>query len=197
MKFQIIMPFSRPHNTEALKTMWAEAVKGASETPILTAVCHTDELASNWESRIIVRLPNDWDAAYYKANAALDALCKPTNEEGLYYGFLCDDDTYEPGIFAAIENAAAGEKPEVIIISSHRWDRNKEPWLDLMAADYNMSRCKVGFEQYFVRADVMAQHRFKNHREADGEMVEELWAKHSKGFKFLPELFVNYNILPL
>jgi hypothetical protein len=202
MIFNILMPFSRPHNTEALREMWKTACRGQIGESSLLAISHDVEHWRAFGAGLLIdekdmwQTFEQWDKCYWKLNWGLDIELTQRIPHADWFGFLCDDDTYDPGLFAAVEKAVEIENPEVIVISSHRYDHKETPWCDLIATPENMRRCKVGLEQYFVRADVMTNHRFKNHSQADGELMEILFAKHSEGFKFLPDLFVNFNKLP-
>lgn len=199
--FLILMPFSRPQNVRLIKEAFAESMKGAKCRVSLYAICHTEEHAEMWETNLVMRPPGDWDPCYWKCNRAIESLLPHADGQEEYFGFLCDDDTYDPGLFEAMSNHIApyslvNPRPEVIIISGRGWSNGETVTVASEACPREMKIGRVGLRQYFIRADVMQHFRFPNWASADGDIVEKMWQKNKNGFLFLPHLWGNWNKLP-
>lgn len=214
----VITPFSRPHNVPALVEMLSKAGGQVTWMPVIhsldiCAVLNTarDDLAKVgvdfWGAYLRPPGPapgepgceTDW--CYWKCNAALRWVAE-SPRAGVsdldYVGFLCDDDTYDAGLFDSIPWGAP-----VHVVSARRYGGAPEIGGGVLrACRENMRPCQVGLEQVFVRMDLMRMeagggmptYRFGNHGCADGELWERIGREC--GCMYHPELFVNWNILP-
>lgn len=105
-----------------------------------------------------------------------------------YYGFLNDDDLATPKMFDKLRQAAKS-KPEVIFLSMHYAAE-----IDLIAQTSNSRISKVGLEQFYVRGDILKQHRFRiDCPAADGHMAVTLFK--CRQHVMLPKVFVIFNAL--
>jgi hypothetical protein len=117
-----------------------------------------------------------------------------------YIGELSDDDAFEPGFFALLESAAEanrrnGQLPEVLAVAMRRW-HNTDHVVDVLLPTKDTMRIgMVGQEQLFIRADVMALHRFENTNCSDGILAEKLAKERPDCFCFLHHIWVHWNKL--
>jgi hypothetical protein len=202
--FVIITPFFRPHNVLPLLGMWGRMFSNPSGVnPIrwLMMVASKKNPEPSWWIWEADCTPPEsgWDPCYYKCNEAISRLenVGMLNKDH-FVGFLPDDDCYDDGFFDALMPVVGDDQSEVIVTSSrrHNGTRLSEPGI-LRANPENMRICHVGLEQFFVRGDVLKSvPRFENVSHADGLMVERLFARNKDGFRYLPDTFVNFNILP-
>jgi hypothetical protein len=199
--FLVVTPFSRPQNLPALTAMWAKARRGMEGQVRWLAICHDFSAQmplEGWiESPQVWVSDPSWNICYWKCNEGLRRLgdMGVLNREH-FIGFLCDDDTYDEGFFAAL-NKVVDEAAEVIVVGSRRYGGSPSSfWGILPAAPENVRPCNIGLEQFFVRGDVMRDFQFENHSWADGRLAERLFARNMDGFRYLTETFVNWNILP-
>lgn len=199
--FVIITPFNRPQNMLSLLEMWDEAYGRGMEKLrwLLMSGDKKNPMPENWIWEADCIPPKEvWDACYYKCNEAISRL----DNVGMlnsdhFFGFLPDDDGYDTGFFKTVIPVSSEGQCEVIVVSSRRHNGTKleHPGI-LPAREDHMRICHVGLEQFFVRGDVLKQFRFDNVSHADGQMVERLFARNKDGFRYLPDTFVNFNILP-
>lgn len=186
MEFRIITPFSRWHNVPALIPMLQAA--GCNRW---VPVTHDRPFVSNmdWVQPMSVVVPEGHDPCYFKINFALDHL---PPDRAVYYGFLCDDDTYDAGLINSLRSSTA----EVLVVSARRYGNSPDIGGGvLVAAPENMRPCHVGLEQVFIRGDVVGNYHFAvDHGIADGELFERLGRERECAYH--PTLFVNWNLLP-
>lgn len=165
----IVTPFSRPQNLPRLLPMILDT--GAEWHPI-------DDPA-----------PADWDGCYWKINQFLSGPLVDTDR----YGFLADDDYYEPGFFQKLDQ----HKGEVVICSmlqgNHRSDLPPTPAKRVLAAPEFMHVNCCGLPQIFVSGRVGKLIRFENRCDADGRMIEYLVANYA--IDYAPECWVWWNYL--
>ena len=88
---------------------------------------------------------------YTKLNWFIDTI---PLVDGDHYGALNDDDFACPGTFTKIRGAASND-PEVIFLSLHA-----SPGIELIAKPENIRPSLCWIEQFYVRADILRQHRF-------------------------------------
>ena len=197
VNFKIIMPFNRPKNAEAVKTGFTDATQGMKGSAELIAVCSDKSYVGLFYSSNLVFLMSGFDICYWKINRTLDQI---ELKSDTFYGFICDDDLYEPDFFKNLEKAIGNFSPRVIVINMKRWYHESNPKDELFAEPENMRVCHVGLEQIFIRGDIMEKYRFKNFPHGDGDLVERLYKDMPNDFIFLrnntPHLFVNWNKLP-
>jgi hypothetical protein len=200
--FTILMPFSRPQNAEALWTAFNQA---RGETYLnLVAICGDKTHTTHFRDPLLIHTPPGVNICYWKLNRAIEQFQNPTQRPRInhFYGFVCDDDTYCENFFPLLaqkisESADAGFLPEVVVVNMKRWHHLSAPQDELGANPQNMVPGRVGLEQFFIRADVLSNCRFKETIEhADGDMVERLHASRPSEFLFVTHPFVNWNNLP-
>lgn len=194
-QYFVIMPFSRPHNLAAILASF-ELAKGAIEDDVaLLLVCHENQRFDDlppWAVQIFVTVPKGENPCYSKINFAINLLGARSSAQ--YVGFCCDDDTYDPGFFPAIDKI--NYNPVAIAVSANRHGPAGERSV-LEGCPENMRECHVGLEQVFIRADILIDEVFRtDYENADGYLFERLHLAYQKNFVFFKDVFVNWNILP-
>lgn len=184
MKFAVITPFSRPqHLVTMLETITNAG--GGEWFPVVHEGHAFPDL--DWVQPIHCPIPEHVDPCYFKINTAIESVALQADT---YYGFLCDDDTYDAHVFEGMRNATT----PIVVISARRFGGSPAVGGGVLhASPMNMHPCLVGLEQVFIRGDVLHRYRFGNHGCADGELFERL-AKE-QGVTYFPDLFVNWNVL--
>jgi hypothetical protein len=196
MKFHIVTPFSRLYNLPALLEMFRAAVAPGEEIswhPIYHEPAFAgalDDLARSepWIVPLHATPLPDWDGCYWKCNRGLEHFGIVPED---YYGFLCDDCTYDPGFFSAMSQLEG----EVLVCSARRYGGKPGPHGGLLACPENRCICMIGLEQFFVRGSVMERFRFNNIWCGDGELIERL-VIDGRQFAYSPHTHMNWNLLP-
>jgi len=191
MTTRILVPFSRPHLLPELIDLWEkERGKQVAFVPIHhEPIGIRHELDSTIYPFFCDPVPENWNAMYWKLNYLLDQL-PICNEDR--YGFLCDDDAYEPGFFDKLNRL----DDDVIIVSMKRGNRcppggNGHPPTTLIAQKENIKIGSVGMEQLFIRGKLLKNYRFKNFAEADGDLICRVVNDHKP--KYLANAFIYFN----
>lgn len=195
MNVTIIMPFSRAHNAEAIKASFVSACDGFNGKARLIAVCSDEAHVGLFDESVLTFLPPGLDWCYFKCNQALENL-QPSSPED-YFGFVCDDDLYEPGFFASLEQLIGASRPRVIVVNMKRWFHEVAVRDELSAWPDSMRVGLVGLEQFYIRGDIMGRWRFnQNVSHGDGDLMARLHAEMPHDFVFFRHLFVHWNKLP-
>ena len=115
-----------------------------------------------------------------------------------YYGFMSDDNMYEPGFFDVIRQQTA----KILFYSVYRGDstpRNDgsepHPSTPIRIQSLNDIRiCNVGFGMCILKGEILRQTKFKNtHKWDDGRYMERLKLKFPNEIQILPDLWVFGN----
>lgn len=139
------------------------------------------------------------DQCYRKINDFIDAGGIIDDD---YYGFMGDDDMYEPCFFNVLRRQTA----RIIINSNYRGDTIPDDNAVVKHGAYPliMSGLKdifagnIGFAMYFVKGETLKQTRFGNENgNDDGHYAEMLKARWPGDIVFLPESFVFGNYFQL
>jgi len=147
------------------------------------------EVNRDWIRPLVVEI-NAYVIAYEKINKFIEQY--PIIDED-YYGFMGDDDMYEPGFFDVIREQTAG----ILMYSLYRGDSipecdpEKHPPIPIhMCCLDNVRVCNIGLLQYILKGSILRQTRFDtNHRWSDGGYAETLAARFPGEIKFLPNLY--------
>ena len=142
-----------------------------------------------WIVPIFVVPPPEWDPCYWKHNYWIET--QPI-VDGDWYGFMNDDDGYEPNVMDMIRSKTSSH---VVVISMKRGHHvpPDEPHgtSTLKAAPENMRLCSVGVQQLFVRGYVLRTMRFVNDHFADGLMVESVTRRFATTYE--PNYYAQFN----
>lgn len=198
ISFDILMCFSRMQHTALIKENIGQALQGFTGKYRLIPICDTIEQVLCWrdtpyaEPVLCLKKPG-WFMAHWLLNAALEQMFPLPDPGNRYISVWTDDDAYDAGHFQRLEEAIEKNKnPQVAVITMRLWERCPIPRFDLTADAPHMRCCCAGFEQIYVRADLMQFYRFANHPTADGFLIEQLH-KELPGFCFMPEIVINHN----
>lgn len=155
--------------------------------------------SKKWIRPVLVpplRIPGD--QVYKKFN---DFIEKENIIDEDYYGFMGDDDAYEPGFFDVIRE----QKSKVVIFSLSRGNaipadappQGRHPTSALiMDGPWNVKVCNIGIIQYIVKGSVLREMRFNNSDPADdGRFAEELVRRYPNDISFLSTMFAFGNYL--
>ena len=192
MKIHIITPFFRTHliptlihYLEPMGIEWHPVIGHDSEARFDRDWIHpvrTDEL-----------LPTDM--CYKKIDDFAD-----TQEiiDDDYYGFMGDDDMYEPEFFDVIREQTA----KIIMFSVYRGDSiptgddsEPHPWTPIRISSIEDVRvCNIGMGMYIVKGEILKQNRFgNNHKWDDGRYAVRLRGQFPDDIVLLPDLFIFGN----
>jgi hypothetical protein len=112
-----------------------------------------------------------------------------------YYGFLGDDDMFEPGFFDVIRQQTA----KILVCSLYRGDHvprgdGSEPHPARVIIQESLSDirvCNIGLGMFIIKGEIFKQEGLtNNHKWDDGRWAERLRDKFPNDIKFLPDLFV-------
>ena len=132
------------------------------------------------------------DQAYRKLNDFIDSQ---TIVDDDYYGFMGDDDMYEPGFFDTIRQ----HESDIIFCSLYRGDTIPEgahphPAKPLIIRGPESVRVyNIGLPQYIIKGRILKKIRFNNANNFDDGLFAEDLLKRFKNILFLPDLFVFGN----
>ena len=213
MKIHVVTPLGRPENARAVYAGLMRA--GCDRWHVVTHQPHQqidiphDVNVVNASPRGLAahdlsvgKEPFDW--CYSKLNAFIERLdtlhgLNVAYQGDDYYGFLCDDDGVDEAFFCklreSVEDCIVG--PDVIFCSMHYAPPgkpgNKNADL-ILSSSSDVKVGMVGLEQYYVRGDVLRQHRFREKEHAaDGMLATELLKMRE--CVFVPDVFVKFNAL--
>lgn len=188
---RILVPFSRPHLIPTLVGIWGKAPDGVHFHPIISDPTCVFE-STDWIHPFYCgEVPAGWNQMYWKLNYYLDQM--PIHENEMY-GFLCDDDAFEPEFYEKVFQYP----DDAIIVSMKRGKHdpgtgNGHPPTALIACKENMKQGKVGMEQLFIRGSHLKNLRFENFSEADGKFIVNI--VNNLPVKYLPRAFIWFNYL--
>ena len=196
MNIHIICPFYR-------KTLLPTLLKYLEpENIIWHPICdHIDIQAFDinhlplWVQPIICAPFLATDMCYRKINDFLDI---GTIIDSDYYGFMGDDDMYEPGFFDTIRQQTA----RILVYSCYRGDTTpvieeaeqhpSNPLIIRTIDDIQVGR--VGLGMYIIKGEILRQTRFgNNHKWDDGYFAVNLKERWPGEIKILSDLFVFGN----
>jgi hypothetical protein len=132
--------------------------------------------------------------AYEKINRFIDTQDIIDDD---YYGFMGDDDMYEPGFFDQIKQ----ETSDIIFYSLYRGDSipecdpEKHPVFPIILRSISDIRvCNTGFCQYIMKGRILKQVRMRiDHKWGDGFFAETLREKFPDKIKIISDLFAFGN----
>lgn len=140
--------------------------------------------------------PNYQTSFYNRCNSSINWLLDNYRLiPGDRYLIMNDDDGYEPGFFAKV-NQVGGE---LIIVSMKRGHRTPagvpgeraHATNTLVAAPENMKIGHVGVEQFIASGRILQPVRLPLHIAGDGEMVAWLCSNHTAAYA--PDIYVHFN----
>jgi hypothetical protein len=138
------------------------------------------------------------EMCYRKINDWIDLNLDTINNDD-YYGFMGDDDMYEPGFFDIVRQQTA----KILMYSCYRGDAktNNPPPAENHPAhpliingldDVHVG--KIGLGMYILKGSILRQMKFNiTHKWGDGAFAQDLKAKWPNYIKFLTDLFVFGN----
>jgi len=114
-----------------------------------------------------------------------------------YYGFMSDEDMYEPGFFDVIRKQTA----KILMFSLYRGDTlikdgpkkiHWHPATPLIVNGFkNIKVGSIGLPQYIIKGSILKVSQFRNdHYYNDGHFAMMLAERFPHHIKFLPDLFV-------
>lgn len=183
----ILTPFHRPENVPAL-VAHLEPMR-----VIWHPICDVQvDFDAPWIVPIFAVPPPEWDACYWKHNHWI--ATQPIVDTD-WYGFMNDDDGYEPDVMDMIRSKT---NSQLVVVSMKRGNRAPAgtgcPGTStLLAKPEFMKECHVGVQQLFVRGSILRTMQFMNHYHADGFMMENLTQRFPTTYK--PKFFAKFNIL--
>jgi hypothetical protein len=116
-----------------------------------------------------------------------------------YYGFMCDDNMYEPGFFDVIRQQTA----KILIVSAYRGDSiprdGSAPHGTNILRITSLTGIKIAridFCQYIIKGEIFKQNRFDPfNKVSDGVYAVNLRLKYPNDIVFLPDSYVFFNYL--
>lgn len=140
-----------------------------------------------------------WLPALFKINMGIDLLEQHMvgNKENTWLMFGADDDLVPFSIGEAVDKHADANA-RVIVTSCKRGQRavmTGYPTWPLIAEPGNMVPCAVTGSQAIVRLDALEGLRFRNHAQADGELIQKLHQKMPDAFRYLRHYYIPFNSL--
>ena len=115
-----------------------------------------------------------------------------------YYGFMCDDNMYEPGFFDIIRQQTA----KILIVSAYRGDTIPP---DRTIARHSTSILRItslkgirigqiDYCQYIIKGEIFKQNRFDIYNKVtDGAYAVHLRLTYPNDIVFLPDSYVFFN----
>ena len=116
-----------------------------------------------------------------------------------YYGFMCDDNMYEPGFFDVIRQQTA----KILIVSAYRGDSIPRDGSAPHGTDIlkitslkGIKISRIDFCQYIIKGEIFKQNRFDTfNKVSDGVYAVNLRLKYPNDIIFLPDSYVFFNYL--
>ncbi len=189
MKIHIICPFYRvfllPTLIDYLEPM------GIEWYPMICKKEKDVVFGKSWIHPIIVPDLLPTDQCYRKINDFITTQ-QIINDD--YYGFMCDDDMYEPGFFDVIRQQTA----KILMYSNYRGDTTPvisgaegHPTNPLHIQNLDDVRvCNIGLNMYILKGEILKQTIFSNnHKWGDGYYAENLKSRFPNDIQILPNLF--------
>lgn len=148
----------------------------------------------NWIKPLLVEPFKPEEQCYRKIN---DFIEKETIIDNDYYGFMGDDDMYEPGFFNVIREQTA----KIIFFSNYRGDTipaddpSQHPIYPLIIDGPDKIRtCNIGMGMYILKGEILKQTKFDlTCIWDDGHYAEMLKERWPDDFICIPDLFVFGN----
>ncbi len=139
------------------------------------------------------KAPDGFFLGHHLVNCYINA---GLNDEDRYV-VITDDDMVELGFFEKLKDIP----DDILIVSMQRSNKPSGggagcPFGTLIACPENMKCVHVGFEQLVIRGKILKNYRCEGVYHADGLLIEKIWAEHCEKFRFVPEAFVYFNVLP-
>lgn len=193
MTFHILMPFSRWFNLidigACLRPQGVHLhllqFRGEREVPNLGNWIHSYQFDPPPENHF----PGHWLFNQFMDNISVD------DESRLQ--LLTDDDLVEDGFYAKL----ASFDDDVLVTSMKRSNIPSDGGAacgfgTLIASPENMKVGHCGFEQILAKGKVFKQYRCGSRYEADGDLIEKMWADGMERFRFVPDAYVLFDRLP-
>ena len=183
----IVTPFSRWENLN----FYVEGLK--NQNIVWHPIYHSEGEIPNvpWIQPFKIKVPEGWDACYYKLNYFMDTAGLVAND---YYLFMNDDDWFEEGFFDKIRQ----NSDELLIVSMKR-GHNHLPHIsphgtsNLYANQQSMCVGSVGVEQIVIKGSLLSRYRFPNSCVGDGILISQITGENKA--KFLPDCYAYFNYL--
>jgi len=148
----------------------------------------------SWIQPILCPPFNPTDMCYRKINDFLDTKHIIDDD---YYGFMGDDDMYEPGFFDVIRQQTS----KIIVYCLSRGDTTPEcdteqhPAMSITLHTLDDIRTfNIGLGMYILKGSILKQTRFGNvSKFDDGAYAENLKAKFPDDIKILSDLYIFGN----
>lgn len=193
MIFNVLTPFSRWTNLIDIgaclrpqRVHWhLLQVSGEREVPDLGNWVHSYQFDPP---------PEGFFVGHWLVNQFLDNVAVHDDER---YQVLTDDDMVEDGFYAKLQSF----EEDVLVTSMLRSNIPSDGGAacgfgTLVASPDNMKVGHVGFEQILTKGRLLRQYRCGSRYEADGDLIEKMWADGMDRFRFVPEAFVLFDRLP-
>ncbi len=191
--FHILMPFSRWFNLidigACLRPQGVHLhllmIKGEQDVPKLGGWIDTYHFDAPPEGFFV----GHWLVNQFLENAEV------FNEDR--YQVLTDDDLVEDGFYSKL----ASFDDDVLVTSMQRSNIPSDGGAacgfgTLVASPENMKVGHCGFEQILAKGKVLKEYRCGSRYEADGDLIEKMWADGMERFRFVPNAFVYFDRLP-
>jgi hypothetical protein len=194
MKIHILTPFYRIHLAQTLIHYYEPM--GIEWYPIV-APKEDIPFDRDWIHPIHVTELAPKETCARKFNDFLDTQEVIDND---YYGFMCDDNMYEPEFFDVIRKQTA----KILIVSAYRGDT--------LPPDYTVARHgtnilkitslknirigQIDYCQYIIKGKIFKQNRFDTFNKVnDGVYAVNLRLTYPNDIVFLPDSYVFFNYL--
>lgn len=192
MIYNVLTPFSRFFNLielgDCLKRQGVQwhllMIKGEPTFPSLGSWVHVHYFEPP---------PDGFFLGHWCVNEFIDKVGLKDDEK---YIVATDDDFTEEGFFRKLDKY----DDEVLVVSMQRSSvptvgDGGGPFDSLIAHPRNMKTGSCGLEQLIFKGSILKQYRLKNHYEADGDLIERLYAEHPDKIRFVPDAWVYFDYL--
>lgn len=138
--------------------------------------------------------PEGFFVGHWLVNQFLDNVV--VNDEDRYQ-VVTDDDLVEDGFYRKLD----AYNDDVLVTSMQRSNIDSGGgaacgYGTLVADPSNMKVGHCGFEQILPKGKVLKQYRCGSRYEADGDLIEKMWADGMERFRFVPDAYVYFDRLP-